>query len=415
MVDVRALVSSDQGKAFGLRWKIPVELSEKYRPGQIRISCLTLLAGAGTRWIKSLAAAREGEVSAAAASGEGAVASANAVATSDGSVADAKVRHGPAALEPDALKPAAVQARDSVDFPLSAPRGLYPVKNYIGARGLVSNGAPPTRIPLAAYAVDAFRGLGHHTIVIRGWKEAICSQVLTPLGIDCSDVDFFEQRPDRNGKVSGHGDATWQARDLWNTSEYVMVNFGGDANSPLTALASALAMAALVDAGEDIGLLLPVARIRNPAYPVHVDRDGRPTGFGHDKLGGKRAASPYAPKDGYAYTNVGIRVYRTADLADALQSVRERYWNEPDGYTIPGNDPAGHEFALDNVDSLLASEGRARILPIAAPDELSPAKSFDEIPRFEASVAQVRAEWNQFLSATSTMKSLTAWTERRGR
>lgn len=383
MVEVSALVSSDLDKAFGLRREIPVELSETYRPGQIRVSCLTLLAGAGTRWIKSLTAAREGEANAAATSGTPLI--------------------------------RAAQGQRFVDFPLSAPRGLYPVKNYIGATGLVSAGAPPTRIPLAAYAVDAFRGLGHQTIVIRGWKEEICSQVLGPLGIACNDVDFFEQRPDRNGKVSGHGDATWQARDLWNTSAYVMVNFGGDANSPLTALASVLAMAALVDASEEVGLLLPVAKIRNPAYPVQVDRNGRPTGFGHDKLGGKSSALPMASGDGYAYTNVGIRVYRTADLTDALRSVRERYWNEADGYTIPGNDPVGHEFALDNVDSLLASEGRARILPIAVPDELSPAKSFDEIPRFEASVARVRAEWDQFLSATAAVKSLVAWTGGRGR
>ena len=62
---------------------------------------------------------------------------------------------------------------------------------------------------------------------------------------------------------------------------------------------------------------------------------------------------------------------------------RERYWVEGTGYAIPGNDPEGHEFALDNVDAELAAEGRARILAIARPEELTPAKSVDDVPAFE--------------------------------
>jgi hypothetical protein len=284
---------------------------------------------------------------------------------------------------------------------------------------------------MASYAVDAFLGLGRQSVVIRGWQDEICSQVIKPLGISCDDVTFFEQRLDVNGKVAGHGDATWQAQALWHDSDYVLVNFGGDANSPLTALASLAAMATLADTGEDVGLLLPVARIKNPAYPVSVDGSGRPIGFGHNKLMGSVEGStrddsahnvPDVPgthkatgkDEQYAYTNVGVRVYRASALAKAIADIREQYWDEANGYAIPGNDPEGHEFALDNVDALLAAQGQARILPIAEPEELCPAKSFDQIPAFEAAVAAVRAEWDRFVASHGAVGGLAPYFAKRG-
>ncbi|HOV94182.1 MAG TPA: hypothetical protein PLT87_04795 [Spirochaetales bacterium] len=381
MIDIRALVGPEMEKARDLRWQIAVDLSERFDLGHIEVACLTLLAGAGTRWVKSLTEAK---------------AKANTETKAD--------TH----TDVGAM-------RVVIDFPLSAPRGLYPVKNYI------SRIEPQPLVPMAGYAIDAFLGLGRQIVVIRGWQDEICSQVLKPLHISCNDVSFFEQQLDVNGKVAGHGDATWQAQALWQDSDYVLVNFGGDANSPLTALASLLAMAVLVDSKEDVALLLPVARIKNPAYPVLLDDKGRPIGFGHNKLGGKTgtsASDASAQKnDAYACTNVGIRVYRASALAKAIAEIRAQYWNATRGYAIPGNDPEGHEFALDNVDALLAAQGRARVLPIARPEELTPAKSFDQIPAFEAAIATVRAEWDRFVASHAhhaTARGLAPYFAKRG-
>ncbi|PKL06815.1 MAG: hypothetical protein CVV53_02320 [Spirochaetae bacterium HGW-Spirochaetae-9] len=309
--------------------------------------CLTLLAGAGTRWVKTLAAA----------------------------------------------KAAGAKGQEVDRFPLEAPRGLFPVRNFI-------NDKTP-RIPLAAYAVDAFRGLGRQLLVVRGWEEEIRSEILEALDIGSGEVGFCTQELGPGGKALGHGDAARQARPFWRDSTYVLTNFGGDANSPLTARASLNALASLNAAGEDVGLLLPVAEAENPAYPVILDAEGIPRAFGHNKLGGAGQAGwgGAIVSANLAYTNVGIRAYRTEALLAAIHEIESKYWREDSGYSIPGNDPESHEFALDNVDALLASRGKARILAIAKPEELTPAKSFDEIGRFEAAAEKVRAAWRHFVSA----------------
>ncbi|MDP2791678.1 MAG: hypothetical protein Q8O15_07990, partial [Rectinemataceae bacterium] len=164
--------------------------------------CLTLLAGAGSRWVKTLAAAK-------AALTEG---------------------RWSAGMDEDFR-------RLVESFPLDAPRGLFPVRNFITTK--------TPRIPLAAYAVDAFRGLGRQIIVLRGWESAIRREVVEALGIDSGGVDFCTQELGPGGKALGHGDAARQARPYWHNSTYVLTNFGGDANSPLTAMASLKALAAM--------------------------------------------------------------------------------------------------------------------------------------------------------------------------
>ena len=311
--------------------------------------CITFLAGAGTRWVKSLAAAKE------------------------------KVGGAPA----DDF------SRLVAEFPIDAPRGLFPVRNFIAPH--------PPRIPLAAYAIDAFKGLGRQLFVVRGWEDEIKKTILEPLDIDGEASDFFTQAEGPSGKMLGHGDAARQSMRFWGDSRYVLANFGGDANSPLTALASLLALEKLDAEGENIGLLLPVAEIENPAYPVILDDEGLPRAFGHNKLGAAAAQGlgKGAPK-GSSYTNVGIRAYRRDALAAAIEEIVVSSWNKNRGYSIPGNDPVAHEFALDNVDALLASRGEARILAIAKPEELSPAKSFDDIGSFEMAAKAVREAWTRF-------------------
>jgi hypothetical protein len=309
-----------------------------------KTSCITLLAGAGTRWRTTLEAA--------------------------------KVRHP-------------FQKR-IIDFPSCAPRGLFPVKNYIDTASEF--------ISMAAYAIDAFRNLGRHCIVVRGWEDTIRHSILDPLGIPTSSVDFSTQREGPQGKVLGHGDATRQAYDYWKNSEFVIVNFAGDANSPFTALVSLLALANCSSELDSVDMVLPVAKIPLSAYPIFLDEQGVPKRFGHDKLGENFGALDIGSTALFRsdYANVGIRLYRTRALAHAIDRIVSDYYNPDLGYCIPGNDPIAHEFALDNVDAMLAEEGRARIIAIADPLELSPAKSFDELETFERATAEVRREWNRF-------------------
>jgi len=361
--DLVSLTAGDHASALPLRKDLVMEfglsVSETLKA---QTCCLTLLAGAGSRWKRTLEAAK--------------------------TQAEAWV----SALDEETLEAARA-------FPLEAPRGLFPVRDYLGKAG--------GRIPLAAYALDALRRVGSSCIVTRGWKDEIKSQVLAPLGMDPSTVLFQSQRLGPQGKPLGHGDAVYQAMTVWRKYKYLIVNFAGDANSPLTVLLALRCMEALERKGLALGLLLPAARVKNPAYPITLDGKGIPRQLGHDKLkkpaarsglyGVEHAASAAQPvRPAMGYTNVGIRLYRTETLVEAMNEIRDLYWAEGFGYAIPGNDPGEREFALDNVEELLSQRGLARIFAVARPEELSPAKSFDEINNFEKAVRKVRAEWDSF-------------------
>ncbi len=273
-----------------------------------------------------------------------------------------------------------------VDVDPAAPRGLFPVSNAMGFG--------PDPVPIAGYALAAVRDLGRHLIVVRGWEHDIEERILRPLSYKVGSWLFATQDAP-GGKPLGHGAAALQTMALWSDSEYVIVNFGGDASSPLTALSSLAVMDALArQLGDGApGLLMPAAFVDEPAYPIVVDERGLPRRFGHAKLQGATTASV---KGGY--TNVGVRVYRAAVLRDGIERLRRKYWTAERGWAIPGNasahdDPAGGEFALDNVDALLASEGRARLLAVARPEELSPVKSLADLPRFQRDIALVCGDW----------------------
>jgi hypothetical protein len=306
-----------------------------------RTICLTLLAGSGSRWIKSLAAA----ASRVAAFGSEA------------------------------------SGGEAPRFDPERPRGLYPVRDFLRGGG---------RIPIAAYSLAAVDGLGRHLVVVRGWEAEIDAEILAPLGIDPGERDFFTQAAPF-GKPLGHGDAAWQCRGFFRGADYVVANFGGDANSRRTILSSLLTLDALRSSGRDVGLVLPAAPLESPAYPIGLDAEGLPRSFGHAKLQG-RGEEGLPGAAGPGYTNVGVRVYSAPALLEKLDRFRLRYWAEGKGYAIPGNDPEGREFALDNVDAELAAEGRARMLAIARPEELTPAKSVDDIPAFERAIESVLAE-----------------------
>jgi hypothetical protein len=326
-----------------------------------KTTCITLLAGAGTRWRRTLEAAKQ---------------------------------RFP------------VEKR-VLEFPGNAPRGLFPVRNHIDMQSEF--------IPMAAYALDAFRNLGRHCIVVRGWEDAIQQTILKRLQISRSSVDFCTQREGPMAKVLGHGDATLQAYGSWKDSEFVMVNFAGDANSPYTALVSLLALASLSANEEKVDMVLPVAEIPSSAYPIYLDSQGFPRNFGHDKLGDDFGTKSFQsdPLHRSRYANVGIRLYRKSALARVIDRVVSDFWIPDLGYDIPGNDPEAHEFALDNVDAMIAEEKGARILAIARPEELTPAKSFDELERFERATAEVRKDWNNFRESLDSQHPGNSWTRDR--
>jgi len=304
-----------------------------------RTVCLTMLAGSGSRWVASL------EESQAAGKNAG--------------------------VDP------------------AAPRGLYPVPNAMGWG--------PDPVPIAGYALAAVRDLGRHVIVVRGWEREITERILKPLGYAPGSWVFMTQDAP-GGKPRGHGDAAYQSMPSWVDSDYVLVNFGGDASSPLTALASLCVMATLTEElGDDApDLLMPAAFAKEPAYPIAVDAQGLPRRFGHAKLSGSHNAAldtTVASQGGWAYTNVGVRLYRASALRDAILRIRSAYWTAEHGYAIPGNDPDGGEFALDNVDAMFASEGRARLLAVARPEELSPVKSVADLQRFGRDIKVVCGDW----------------------
>lgn len=353
-IDYIRLTSSDLGKGFDSRTEVPVEAAKTVgapRVGDLigflsaRTVCLTMLAGSGSRWVSSLLEAQ----------------------------ADGRCT----GIDP------------------AAPRGLFPVPNFMGFG--------PDPVPIAGYALAAVRDLGRHVLVVRGWEQAIGDRILRPLSYADGSWAFATQDAP-GGKPRGHGAAALQTMDLWSGSEYVIVNFGGDAASPLTALSSIAVMHALTkQLGDDApGLLMPAAFVDEPAYPILLDERGLPRRFGHAKLQGSSAAARAAGSEGTArggYTNVGVRVYRTSALKDALERLRRDYWTADRGWAIPGNapagdDPFGGEFALDNVDALFASEGRARLLAVARPEELSPVKSLEDLPRFKRDSSAVCSDWS---------------------
>jgi len=289
-----------------------------------RTVVLSLLAGAGTRWTRSVEAAR----AAALARGE----------TPD------------PALDP------------------GRPRGLFPVRNLLGG--------PRPSLPIGAYALAATAGLGRRALVVRGFEAEFEAELIRPLGAAAGEWRWATQ-PEIAGKPRGHGDAALRALDVWRDADYVIANFGGDAASPATAALGLLCLDALNRAGGDVASVLPAARFESPAYPIAFGPGGLPRAFGHAKLAGRELSG------GPGWANVGVRVYRAADLGAVLLELADAYFEEGYGYRVPGNDPEGRELALDNVDAALASRGGVRVLAAARPSELSPVKELGDVAAFE--------------------------------
>ncbi|GAB6089100.1 hypothetical protein [Spirochaeta dissipatitropha] len=290
-----------------------------------RTAVLTLLAGSGSRWVKSIEAAENDE--------------------------------------------------DAVNFDVSKPRGLFPVRNLLPET--ICN---KKKLPVAAYSLYAVQGLGSHLIMTSGYEQEIEAEILEPLGFD-SDSYQFQRQELFLGSPLGHGAAALQAADFWKDYDYVICNFGGDANNRNTISDSLLLLAALDSTGNNTGLLLPAAMVQKPAYTIETNDQGLPLAFHHAKLTGKTTSEEKG------WSNVGVRLYRSRDLLESLYQLHEAYWSDDSGYAVPGNQ--GNELALDNVDAVLAAQHKARLFTIAEAGEITPAKTLDAIPAFLSAVQRL--------------------------
>ncbi len=304
----------------------PEEALRALRP---KLGVVTLLAGAGSRWVRSIEAFRE---------------------------------EWPAELGEDVRQAA-------VGFALEKPRGLFPVTNYLP-------GIPGEMIPVAAYSLAAVKGVGEQLIMTGGYDREIEETILEPLGYDRGEVLFQHQEMFR-GSPLGDGAAACQCRRFWQGKRDILFNFGGDANSRRTVEESVLVMAALDVLGEAPALLLPAALVPNPDYTIEMDDQGLPRRFEHTKLSGSSGAGRGRAE---GYSNVGLRVYRGDRLGELLGDLHRNYFDTESGYVLPENQ--GNELALDNVDRRLAEGGEVRILASADPREITPAKTLDSVPRF---------------------------------
>lgn len=254
------------------------------------------------------------------------------------------------------------------------PRCAYPVEDVTD---------PGKTIPVGAYNLRAVSGLGKHFIVWGSHKGSI-ENIVLQAGIE--DAVFVEQSKKGFLKPLGHGDAMAQVMPhLGPEIDFVIANFGGDANSRETILTSLLVLAAMQEAEEKLMPwgILPTTMVQGAKYPIGLNGDGFPVSFGHQKLKGAAHSSGEMP------TNVGVRLYSRRPLADAIDHFNlPEFFVPGSGYIIPGN--TANEFALDNVDAYMSvnengvSRQRFRILNVAGVEETTAVKGLDNVDAFLA-------------------------------
>ena len=108
------------------------------------------------------------------------------------------------------------------------PRALFPIDDIL---------RPGQKIPIGGYTLRAARELGKHIVVTSGTHdERIEQELVSPLNLSASFVT--QEKYGDTVNAAGHADAMWQSKDAWQDSEYVIVNFGGNANARATLISS---------------------------------------------------------------------------------------------------------------------------------------------------------------------------------
>lgn len=276
------------------------------------------------------------------------------------------------------------------------PRALAPVSN------LVPELVPGSDlVPNALYNLRALKGVVGDNIIVYGGnslKEArrnrreIDDQICKPLGMH---PRFVRQL----NPVSGHGDALIRimddnvGRDLFKNRRYLVVNFGGDANSRQTVALSLLAMHACRKLGIPVQCVMPTTLQESPAYPLYINDEGLPTGSYHPK--DDRWPPPGTPSK---QSNVGVHVFDTESTAGFLSQYKHVYdlvhMRRPKaGYFVPG----AKELKRDHIERHDMEMGRCLTLPISAQEEIAhTVKSIDAIPDFEKDLRTVLSRDREF-------------------
>lgn len=251
-------------------------------------------------------------------------------------------------------------------FDPDKPRALALVKNLIPKK------IRAEKIPVGIYNLLAVRNLGQNIIVYRSHQKEIENEIAKPLGIKAL---YYQQAVYQGVTLPlGHGDALIQIKDKLKKYQYLLTSFCSDANSSETAIFSLLTLYVLNKYGENIGLILPSTFMDNPKYPIYINKEGLPTGIGHQKLRGNLQAQEKG------LSNVGIRAYLVKELLAAISYFQKEYQTKG---TYARLNQGNNELALDNFDEYLMKRGKARHLCVAYPYEISnSAKTIEKIPQF---------------------------------
>lgn len=247
---------------------------------------------------------------------------------------------------------------------------------------------PTHNIPLAAYTLRVIQGIGRHYIV---WRTHLPEIQGVAAECNLTQVRFVQQTSPGNANMLGHGDGLRQVLpELGNQVELVLALFGsGDVQVRKTIITTLLVLTALQKAepAQRPWGLLPTTFLEKPVYPIRVNEQGMPIGFGHSKL--LETNTPVTP----AQSNIGVRAYCRQNL-DEILSHFARFFHGEAGYRIPGNNT--NEFALDNIDAYLAEQQRLRCLCIARPEEITPVKQWEDVEAYLAAQRGANAIFSNY-------------------
>lgn len=251
-------------------------------------------------------------------------------------------------------------------FDQNKPRVLAKVTNLIPQ--IISG----QEIRAGIYNFLATKNLGQSLVIYRNSKKEIEEEILRPLKIEA----IFRQQtfPSQVGKPLGHGDALVKVKKEIKNYQFLMTNFGSDANSKETIYLSLLCLYVLDKYKSDIWAVLPSALMAKAKYPIYLNVEGMPTGVGQAKLKGKIDECSNRP------SNVGLRAYLVKKLLPVIDYFK-KYYQENGSYAVLNN--GNNELALDNFDEYLIKEKKLRHFCVALPEEIShSAKKLEEVPNY---------------------------------
>lgn len=282
-----------------------------------------------------------------------------------------------------------------------APRCMALVQDY---------DQPDQMIPIGTYNLRAVHDLGDQVVVYGGGNPEqamvhrlqLYNELISPMK---ANVRLYKQKiyPNKE-KPSGHGDLLLQIfkdpsmSEIIKGKKYVIANFGGDANSYQTAVLSLLTMYVLDEYGISLGSFIPTTipttiptEQEKDFYPLYTDSNGIPTNSYHPK---DDKVKPDGSPSGQ--TNVGFRLYSMEQLMKVMRPYEEAQARMERGEDIEY--PVG-ELKQDHFDqACMQGLGmNALVAPIAIGEEIiHTPKGVDNLAQFEADMRVVHQKDFEF-------------------